>query len=152
MRGIPSKGSNATALGSIDGNFTSARFEYRDTAGIVIGSLDLANGGGNVEDPVASNIFYGNVTVPGSDFTLYLVGKDSTGAAFQRVLPATFIYPAHNGSSNGTTTNSSSISSVTWSSATLPSYSSYTNVPSSSPVVTTESEECHTTTTGWPRW
>lgn len=140
---IPQKGSLATSLASIDGNFTSANFEYRSVEGIVIGSLDLTSGGGNKDDPVASNVFYANVTVPVSDFTLYCVGKDAYGAAFQRVLPAKFLYQPLNGTSNCTTTVSSG-SSSTQSASTWSISLSYTRTASSLITSTTGTEDCRT--------
>lgn len=140
---IPPRGSLATSLASIDGNFTSAHFEYRSVEGIVIGSLDLSNGGGNTDDPVASNVFYGNVTVPTSNFTLYLVGEDAYGAAFQRVLPATFLYHAANGTSNGTTTVSAGPGSSTGVSSWSISLS-YTRTSSSVVTAETSTEDCRT--------
>ncbi|KAK5693825.1 hypothetical protein LTR17_025002 [Elasticomyces elasticus] len=113
VNGTPPASSGATTIAQIDGNSTEATFEYRTSAGAVISYLKLTHGGGNADDPVASNVFYGNVTIPSSNFTVYVVGKDGAGAPFQRVLPARFIYTVSNGtdSTNTTTPCMASLSS-----------------------------------------
>ncbi|OQO02649.1 hypothetical protein B0A48_12178 [Cryoendolithus antarcticus] len=92
----PAPGSSATVLAEIDGAFADATFQYRTLGGELIANMSLTNGGGNVDDPVEGSVFYGNVTVPTGNYTVYVVGHDGTGREFQRVLGATFLVPGGN--------------------------------------------------------
>ncbi|KAK6432792.1 hypothetical protein LTR95_011038 [Oleoguttula sp. CCFEE 5521] len=135
----PAPGSSATVLAEIDGAFADATFQYRTLGGELIANMSLTNGGGNVDDPVEGSVFYGNVTVPTGNYTVYVVGHDGTGREFQRVLGATFLVPGGNVTVSGPTnttsstmTMSSTSSSISGSSSSISSTVSYSNTTSSS--------------------
>nr|OQO15811.1 hypothetical protein B0A51_16955 [Rachicladosporium sp. CCFEE 5018] len=136
----PVPGSSAMVLAEIDGTFKDATFQYRTLSGELIANISLANGGGNADDPVEGSVFYGNVTVPSGNHTIYVVGHDGAGREFQRVLDATFLVPGGNGSIpvptnlTSSSTSMSSTGSLTSSSSSSSTSStvSFANTTSSS--------------------
>ncbi|KAK6407710.1 hypothetical protein LTR95_018509, partial [Oleoguttula sp. CCFEE 5521] len=120
----PAPDSCATVLAEIDGAFADATFQYRTLGGDLIANMTFTNGGGNPDDPVEGSVFYGNVTVPTGNHTVYVIGHDGAGLAFHRVLGATFLVPSSNGTMMNSTNSTSSSTSMTSTSSSTPSTSS----------------------------
>ncbi|KAL8706492.1 MAG: hypothetical protein Q9201_000477 [Fulgogasparrea decipioides] len=97
------------AIAFIDGNFTTADFELRNTLGRPLRGVPLKPGTGDAGDP-PKNSFFGQVPLPNTENLLYVSGKDSKGAPYLRVLPSAII-PLGNGTSNRTIPFSNSTTS-----------------------------------------
>jgi von Willebrand factor A domain-containing protein 7 len=80
ISGQPLTGQRYLAGAVLSNSLSALNFEFRTSQGTVLESLLLPPG----EGPLADT-YYGNVTVPGGTFNLYVSGLDSSGATFQRV-------------------------------------------------------------------
>ena len=136
--GLPPYNIEIAAIGEIDGNFSTAEFDFRTPEGALTRTVPMTPGTGEFGDPPA-NSFFTLLTLTPGDFYVYLSGLDSAGKAYQRALAsvvtptfsnATFnvsttTLPSGNGTSS-TTSISSSSARYTNATTTLKSASSMT--------------------------
>jgi von Willebrand factor A domain-containing protein 7 len=80
ISGQPLTGQSYLVSAVLSHSLSATNFEFRTPQGSILSSPLLPRG----EGPLADT-YYGNVTVPGGSFNLYVTGVDGGGAAFQRV-------------------------------------------------------------------
>ncbi|KAH0555673.1 hypothetical protein GP486_006381 [Trichoglossum hirsutum] len=131
-------GADYPVIATLDGNFSTVKFQFRSLDGGVIRDINMESGTGEEGMP-PKNSFFGAVQVPRESFLIYVSGNDTAGHSFVRVLPALVGPTPSNGTFNGTNpTNTTS--------STLPTSSSgpYAN---STSMTTSGSSDFEDTTT-----
>lgn len=96
---------------TLDGAFKTAHFEFRNRAGALLSAFDLEAGTGEAY-AIPSNVFSGTVTVPNSEFYVYVIGEDGAGTPYQRVYPRLFTPILSNSTMGSNTTHTNTTVSV----------------------------------------
>jgi hypothetical protein len=132
-------GQTYTAKADLEGNYSSASFQFRaQGTGAIMQSFDLTLLVGPSDLP-PEHIWYGNITMPPCGaFYAYVIGKDATGAPFQRYYPSVFGTPGNCSTSPANTTSSAAPSLSTpsgkWN-ATTPTSTAQTSTTYSSQII-----------------
>ncbi len=85
--GPPAYDHDVAAIGTLEGAFSSAKFNFRSPAGAVVVDAAMKAGTGDFGDP-PTNSFFGVLSlIPGTLF-VYVSGLDTAGKPYQRVLPS----------------------------------------------------------------
>ncbi|KAH8685417.1 hypothetical protein BGZ60DRAFT_559268 [Tricladium varicosporioides] len=126
----PIPGTSAIGVAVLDGTFASADFELRSTTGESLGKLGLIAGTGASEFETPSNNFWGNVTIPSGAFNVYVSGKDTAGAPYQRVLPGILTPVPSNYTNPGNSTKPANSTAFANSTTVVPTSSKWANATS----------------------
>jgi hypothetical protein len=105
-------GSTYTAKADLEGDYTSAAFQFRaQDTGAILNQFEMTRMVGP-EDLPPDHIWYGNVTTPTCGaYYAYVVGKDGAGAPFQRYFAS--VYGTAGNCSTGSVTSSATGSAPT---------------------------------------
>ena len=144
----PAPGSQVISYGILDGPFSTADFELRTLEGQSLGKIDLKPGSGASDADIPANLFFGNITIPNGAFNVYVTGKDSSGARYQRVLPGILTPVTSNSSMISNSTgfaNATTTSKGLWSDTTSEATATGTRWTNSASNVTATRTDIHTT-------
>lgn len=132
VEGPPAHDHDVGAVATIDGGFSTAVFEIRDTTGEVILTIQMEAGSGEDGEPPA-NSFFGQFRFPEGQFYVYLSGNDINNTRYQRLLPS-LIVPFASG------TNDTGLEDpIVYVNGTIPTTNSSTTAPTVLPTSPTNS-------------
>lgn len=145
MNGPPAYDHDVAAVFNIEGaNFTDIIFNFWNPGGRAVYAPTFKRGSGEYGEPSA-NSFFGVFRVPPTSVLAYISGKDSSGAAFQRVLPS-LITPYRSNSSITSIGNSTFVSQNFTTIPPIPTASVTVFPPVISPECTTVSPSLNSST------
>lgn len=108
LEGSPPYDTDIAAIGVMSGPFSTAAFDFRDAADLVLQILSMETGSGAFGDPPINSFFTLLRLSAGAKY-LYVSGLDIAGQPYQRVLPS-MVIPMYSNSTysidNGTLFNS----------------------------------------------
>jgi hypothetical protein len=87
--GHPESGRNVTIFAKVIGNFTEAKFSFKEANGEHVVDIPMVAGSGKLGSP-PQNHFVGTLQLPTRELIAYVSGTDDKGAPFQRVYPRVF--------------------------------------------------------------
>jgi hypothetical protein len=90
LESSPPYDADIAAIGSMSGPFSTAAFDFRDAADLVLQILSMEAGSGAFGDPPA-NSFFTLLRLSAGEKYLYVSGLDIAGQPYQRVLPSMII-------------------------------------------------------------
>jgi hypothetical protein len=137
VQSAPAPGAVAISHAIMHGDFSDASFEFRSLLGQSFATLDMGPGSGTNDFETPRNHFYGSGKIPSEAFNVYAIGKDSTGASYQRMLPGILNLPSSNSTAGNTTlpiNSTSSTSSPRYVNSTMSATGVYTIPTSTSSV------------------
>jgi hypothetical protein len=131
ISGSPPYNAEIAAIGGIDGNFSTAEFDFRTPEGAFIRTVPMTAGTGEFGDPPA-NSFFTLLTLTPGDLFVYLSGLDAAGKEYQRALSSVVTPIFSNATFNVSTTTLPSMNGTSSTISMSSSSARYTNATTTS--------------------